>query len=188
MTLEDILKDIEARGDGELKNLSEYYEQKISEFKKKQDIAIRNLQEKYEKITEEEVRSVERTTISSGEMEALKIVRSRESSLIEEAMGKATIYLKELRNSRYYKDIMARMVAVARASLGGKIIIRVSSRDSSLIPQSKDLVIKEEEVDPYGGIIAQSSDGSMQVELTLTSIMQDIKEKLISRISEHLGE
>ena len=188
MTLEDILKDIESRGDGELKTLSDYYEQKISEIRKKQDLAIRNLQEKYEKLTEEEVRSVERTTISSGEMEALKIVRSRESSLIEEAMGKATIYLKELRNSKDYKDIIARMVAAARHSLGGKITVRVSARDSSLIPQSKDLVIKEEEVDPYGGIIAQSSDGSMQVDLTLTSIMQDIREKLISRISEHLGE
>ena len=115
-------------------------------------------------------------------------MRSRESSLIEEAMGKATIYLKELRNSKDYKDIIARMVAAARHSLGGKITVRVSARDSSLIPQSKDLVIKEEEVDPYGGIIAQSSDGSMQVDLTLTSIMQDIREKLISRISEHLGE
>lgn len=83
-----------------IKTLSDYYEQKISEIRKKQDIALRNLQEKYEKLTEEEVRSVERTTISSGEMEALKIVRSRESSLIEEAMGKATIYLKELRNSK----------------------------------------------------------------------------------------
>lgn len=121
-------------------------------------------------------------------MEALKIVRSRESSLIEEAMGKATIYLKELRNSKDYKEIMAKMVDAARRSLGKKFTIRVSARDSSLIPQSKDLVIREEEVDPYGGIIAESSDGSMQIDLTLTSIMQDIKEKLISRISEHLGE
>lgn len=188
MTLEDILRDIELRGESELNSLSEYYEQKITELKRKQELQVRDLEEKYQKLTDEEKRSVERTIISSAEMESLKIIRSKESELLQEALGKAMIYVKELRNSPRYSEILKKMVRVAVSTLGKNCIVIVSRQDSDLIKSLPDIKIKTADVDQYGGIIATSQDGSMEIDLTLSSIIRDIQDRIVSRISDHLGE
>ena len=188
MTLEDILKDIELRGKTDLDGMSKYYDQKIADLRRKEDAQTRVLEEKYRKLTDEEKRSVERTILSSAEMESLKIVRSKESELLEEALGKAEIYVKELRNSPSYGKFLHRMVAIATAALGSDCVINVSKSDSGILKDVSNVKIKYQDVDPYGGLIALSSDGSREIDLTLMSIFADIREKIISRVSEHLGE
>ena len=188
MTLEEILKDIEIRGTRELSSLSEYYDQKIQELKRNQDLQIRDLEEKYRKRVEEEKRTVERTILSSAEMESLRIIRTRENSLLQEALGKAMVYLRELSNNPAYEDLITKMVDVARKSLGDDCVILAGDKELAMLKNRPGILLRRSNVDPYGGIIAQSSDGSRELDLTLSSLSREIQDRLIAKISEHLGE
>lgn len=187
MSLEEILKDIELRGEKELKELTEYYEQKLSDLKAKQDGALRHQEEKINKASEEERRTAERTIISSAEMQALNTVRGRESELVSEATGKADLYLKSIRSRKEYPEILSRMVEIAHRTLGDDCTIFATKEDAQAIGKSKSKVV-EKSVDPNGGIIAESSDGSKELDLTITAVLSEIREKIVSQLYEYLGE
>lgn len=187
MSLEEILKDIELRGENELKELNSYYEKKLSDLQAKQDVAIKSQNEKIKKSSEEERRTAERTIISSAEMEALNTVRSRESQLISEAAEKAELYLKNIRSRKDYPEVLSRMVQVAQKTLGEDCTIYAAKSDAATVNRGKSKVV-EKEVDPFGGIVAESSDGSRELDLTITAVISEIREKLVSRLYEYLGE
>ncbi len=188
MTLEEILQDIELRGNRELTSLSEYYDQKIQELRKDQELQIRDLEEKYRKRVEEEKRTVESTILSSAEMESLRIIRTKENSLLQEALGKAMVYLRELSNNPAYPHIVGKMADLARKTLGNDCVILAGDKELSILKNITGINLKKAKVDPYGGIIAQSSDGARELDLTLTSLFRELQERLIAKISEHLGE
>lgn len=187
MSLEEILKDIELRGKQELQELTLYYENRIRELEQKQSQALRSQEDKIRKISEDERRTAERTVVSSAEMEALNVIRSREGSLIDEATGKAEFYLKDIRERKDYQDTLSRMVDISHRILGDDCTFILSKKDSGLIRPGKSKVV-EKEVDPYGGFRAESADGTMELDLTITAVLGEIREKLVSRLHEYLGE
>lgn len=187
MSLEDILKDIELRGKQELQQLTLYYEKKLKDLEAKQSAALKEQSDKINKAVEEERRTTERTIVSSAEMEALNVVRTREGALIDEAMGKAEIYLRNMRERKEYPDILGKMVEIAQRTLGRDCRIIASSEDAALLKANGSTILKKE-VDTYGGIKAESSDGSRELDLTVSAILSEIREKLIAQFYEHLGE
>lgn len=187
MSLEDILKDIELRGKQELQELTLYYENKIKELEQKQSHALKSQEARIKKASEEERRTAERTVVSSAEMEALNVLRSREGSLIEEATGKAELYLKNIRDRKDYRDTLSRMVDIAHRVLGEDCTIIISKNDAGLVRPGRSKVV-DKEVDPYGGLKAESLDGTMELDLTISAILGEIHEKLVSSFYEYLGE
>lgn len=187
MSLEEILKDIELRGEKELKELTDYYEQKLNDLRAKQDSALKHQQEKMGKASEEERRTAERTIISSAEMQALNTVRGRESELVSEATGKVELYLKNIKSRNDYPEVLSRMVDIAHGTLGDDCTIFASRDDIQAISKGKSKVV-EKAVDPHGGIIAESSDGSRELNLTISAVLSEIREKIVSRLYEYLGE
>ncbi len=187
MSLEEILRDIELRGKQELDELKLYYEKKIADLQAKQDRAISAQNEKIRKSTDDEKRSAERTIISSAEMEALNILRSREGILVEEAASKAELYLKNMRDRKDYSEILAKMVDISRKTLGNDCRIFVSKEDSSKVTADGSKVVVKE-VDPFGGIKAESSDGSRELDLTVSAIVSELREKITSQFYQYLGE
>jgi vacuolar-type H+-ATPase subunit E/Vma4 len=187
MSLEEILKDIELRGKQELDELKLYYEKKISDLQAKQDRTLAAQNEKIRKSTEEEKRSAERTIVSSAEMEALNILRSKQGSLVEEAASKAELYLKNMRDRKDYADILGKMVDISRKTLGKDCRIYASKEDSSRISAEGSKIVTKD-IDPYGGIRAESADGSRELDLTVTAIVSELREKIVSQFYQHLGE
>lgn len=187
MSLEEILKDIELRGKQELQELTLYYEKKLNDLQAKQDETVKNQEEKIRKASEEERRTAERTITSSAEMEALNTVRGREAELIHEAAGKADLYLKNIKSRKEYPEVLAKMVDIAHKTLGEDCTIFASKDDVAVIRKGNSKVV-EKDVDPYGGIIAESSDGSRELDLTISAVLTEIKEKLVSQLYEYLGE
>ncbi len=187
MSLEEILKDIELRGENELKELTEYYEKKLRDLQARQDAALKHQAEKINKSSEDERRTAERTIISSAEMQALNTVRGRESELVNEAAGKAELYLKNIRNRKEYPEVLSRMVEIAHGTLGEDCTIYASKDDVQAISRGKSKIV-EKAVDPNGGIIAESSDGSRELDLTISAVLSEVREKIVSQLYEYLGE
>lgn len=187
MSLEEILQDIELRGKQELDELTLYYENKLSELEAKQSAALTQQSEKIRKASEEEKRTAERTIVSSAEMEALNNVRGKEGALIDEAAEKAELYLKDIKERKDYPDILAKMVEIAKRTLGEDCSIVASKGDSSIISAGKSKITVRE-VDPFGGIMAESADGSRELDLTVSAIITEIREKLVSKLFEYIGE
>lgn len=187
MSLEEILKDIELRGKQELKELMLYYEKRLNDLEAKQSAALKVQNDKIIKASEEERRTAERTIVSSAEMEALNTVRGKEGALMEEAAGKAELYLKNMKERREYPEILSKMVEIAHGTLGRDCKILASKNDAEII-KAGDSKVQVKDIDPYGGIIAESSDGSRELDLTISAIISEIREKLVSQLHGYLGE
>lgn len=187
MSLEEILQDIELRGKQELQELTLYYEQKLKELESKQTAALKVQNDKIRKASEEEKRTAERTIISSAEMEALNTVRGKEGVLIEEAVQKAELYLKNIKDRKEYPETLSKMVEIARRVLGKDCRIYASKQDAATIKAADSRII-EKDVDPFGGIMAESADGARELDLTVSAIVSEIREKLVSKLFESIGE
>ncbi len=187
MSLEEILKDIELRGKQELDELRLYYGKKLEDLQARQERTLNAQTEKIRKSTDEEKRTAERTIISSAEMEALNILRSREGSLVEEAAAKAELYLKNMRDRKDYPEILAKMVEISKKTLGTDCRIIASKEDSSKISAGGGKIFVKE-VDPYGGIKAESADGTRELDLTVKAIVSELRERIVSQFYQHLGE
>ena len=187
MSLEEILKDIELRGKQELDELLLYYGKKIEDLHAKQERSLNAQSEKIRKSTEEEKRTAERTIISSAEMEALNILRSREGSLVDEAAAKAELYLKNMRDRKDYPEILSKMVDISRRTLGKDCRIIASKEDTPKISADGGKIIVKE-VDPYGGLKAESADGTRELDLTVSAIVSELRERIVSQFYQHLGE
>ncbi len=187
MSLEEILKDIELRGKQELDELQLYYGKKLDDLQAKQERTLNAQSEKIRKIADEEKRTAERTIISSAEMEALNILRSKEGNLVEEAAGKAELYLRSMRDRKDYPEVLRKMVDVSRKTLGKDCRIIASREDSSKISADGAKIIVKE-VDPYGGLKAESADGTRELDLTVAAIVSELREKIVSQLYQHIGE
>jgi vacuolar-type H+-ATPase subunit E/Vma4 len=189
MTLEEILKDVELRGKDESEKIIEYYEEQFNQLKKKHEQQIKALTEEYAKKFEDEKRTVERSIISSAEMEGFKVIRTKKSDLIDDAVGRAEMYLLNLVNKKNeYSKILNKMVEIATKTLGQDCVISISKKDYALIKNRTKLHFTHPKEDIGGGIIARSKDGSMELDLSFRSVFANIVDSISSRVSEHIGD
>ncbi|HLH86659.1 MAG TPA: V-type ATP synthase subunit E family protein, partial [Thermoplasmataceae archaeon] len=139
--------------------------------------------------TEESARTLELSVLSSAQMEALKIVRTRQEELLEDFLDRAEEVISGYRKSQRYAALLSRLVKIAREALGNDCIISVAREDKDKLPAGVKATESDDDgVQKYGGIIASSSDGSLELNLSLKEIFSGIREKLISSILERLEE
>ncbi len=189
MTLEEILKDVELRGKEESDKIIEYYEEQFNQLKKKHEQQIKVLTEEYAKKFSDEKRNVERSILSSAEMEGFKIIRTKKRDLIDDATGRAEMYLLNLRSKKSeYSKIINRMVEISTSTLGPDCIITVSTKDSALFKSGKKIHLNHSTEDLGGGIIASSKDGSMELDLSFHTVFANIVDSIASKVSEHIGD
>ncbi|MCW6170766.1 MAG: hypothetical protein LVQ96_06305 [Thermoplasmatales archaeon] len=189
MALEEILKDVEQKGLEEREKVIRYYEDQFSVLKKKQDQQVADLTEEYEKRFADEKRVVERSILSSAEMDSFKIVRTKKSDLVDEAVGRAQMYFFDLIDrKKEYSEILNKMVGIAIGSLGQDCVITISKKDTSLVKNRTKLHFSYAKDDLHGGIIAYSKDGSMELDLSFPTVFANIADSIAAKISDHIGD
>ena len=187
MALEEIIQEIDRRGKEELQSLSEHYEARTREIQEKYKAMEKELREEWEKKVHSEVDSLKKNLISSSQMESLRLIRGREKELVDSAMEKIEDHLSEVRRWKNYPKIMHSLHDMALKSLGKdcRIIVAKSDRD---ILQGSETENSDQVLENYGGLVAFSKDGSMELDLKIFSIYEELRERIISSISERIGE
>ena len=189
MALEEILKDVEQKGLEEREKIIRYYEDQFSVLKKRHDQQIAALTEEYEKKFADEKRVVERSILSSAEMDSFKIVRTKKSDLVDEALARAQMYFFDLVDrKKEYSEILNKMVGIAIESLGQDCVLTISKKDASLVKNRTKLHFNYTKDDLQGGIIAHSKDGSMELDLSFPTVFASISDSIAAKISDHIGD
>ena len=187
MSLEEIIQEIDRKGKEQMQELSAHYESRISELRQRYSNLERDLREEWESKIGTETVSLKKNIVSSAQMESLRMIRSREKEIVDSALEKVEDHLHDIRSWKNYSEIMGSLSRISTSALGKDCRIMVSKNDQSLLPgaepRNDDAVL-----DKYGGIVAVSKDGSMELDLRIYSIYQDLREKIIAAISENIGE
>ncbi len=187
MALENILQSIEERRNGELERISREFQQKTDSLSKETEARLEALRNEFGRKTAEDCKSLENRELSNADIEARRIVRERKSELVEGSLSKAYDIMDALSSSDGYKDIVTAMVATARRVLGKDCVVKVGEKGAGFIKESRGKKVAVADVDPSGGIVAESSDGSLELDLTIGTLKRELREKLMLEIAGKLG-
>ncbi|MEM0158959.1 MAG: hypothetical protein QXV22_04060 [Thermoplasmataceae archaeon] len=189
MSLEDILKSVEAKAQQEIENLTRYYDTKRKELIEAHERLLSTMRASYSKQAEEASRTLELSVVSSAQMESLKIIRTRQEALLQDYLERAEEIISGYRHTERYPRLMDRLVKIAKGALGDDCTIYAAGEDLHVFkPGDNAKKSDDEKLSKYGGIIASSKDGTLELDLSLWDIFSGIREKLISRVLEKLGE
>lgn len=112
-------------------------------------------------------------------------MRDKIAELINANVDKAVTTLENLRNTEEYKEVLSKMIQVSKKLLGNNCTVKANSADANLISDSSVNIVKDN-VDKYGGIIAESED--KEVDLTISSIIKNLRERIAMELSNIVGE
>ncbi len=187
MPLENILQSIEQRKEAEIERITAKYNEQASALEKETEKRIRDIASSSARRSADDCRSLENMELSNAQIEARRLIWEKRAELVELSLAKAFDLVKDIRSSKSYRKMMTEMVDLARRKLGEECTVRVSKEDISLIRSAKGVTVKTEEVDPYGGLIGESRDGSMEMDLTVTTLIRDIRDALSLELYERIG-
>jgi vacuolar-type H+-ATPase subunit E/Vma4 len=184
MPLDNILQSIEQRKAEEAASITEKYRAQMETVEKEAERKIREIEQGAKRREYEDSRALENRELSNAEIEARKLIWEKRSALIEEHLTAAFESMKDIRSSSTYKKILSSMINAAHLRLGKDCKIIINPRDSKIV---KGTNIVEKDIDPYGGIIAESADGTMEMDMTVTTLMKDLRERLSLAFYERIG-
>ncbi|MBX8643557.1 MAG: hypothetical protein KIY12_02345 [Thermoplasmata archaeon] len=185
MPLDNILQSIEQNRSEEIRKIAERFQSQKEQMEKETERKIRDTEEYWKRRISEESRSLEKRELSNAEIEARRLIWEKRSSVVEERLKDAFDFLRDLRSTSSYRKIIQSMVETARKTLGEDCHIILRPNDAKLV---KDASVEEKEIDPYGGIVAVSSDGTREMDLTITTLIKELREKLSLQLYEKIGE
>lgn len=187
MALENIIKEVEERKKREIDRITAEYEAMRQSVESETEKRIKQIKETFEKKKQEEAKSIEKREIDAAKMEAKRILRDKTSELIDLNLEKSMTFLTTIRDYKGYDKIVREMAETSTKALGKGCRIRISPKDARLLGEFKGAEIVEEEVDPVGGLIAESSDGTREMNLTVTALSKEIREAVAVELAQRIG-
>lgn len=187
MPLEDILQEVEKRKEQEIKSISEEYKSKIDSVNSDLQKEIGHIESYYSKKTEDDTRALRDRELELARMEAKNLAREKVSKLMNKAFERADFFLRNISETKEYSRILKKMISLSTETLGADCVIHARKEDISFLQDMNKIKIAKANIS-VPGIIAESSDGSKELNLTISTIMEDLKEKISLELIKHLGE
>ncbi|MDR0888058.1 MAG: hypothetical protein LBM39_02600 [Candidatus Methanoplasma sp.] len=183
MALDTVTKEIVASADKSVAEINAQRDAEVAVIKAEAEAAIAEINEKEDKRLREAVERLKRQELSSAELESKKIVLSKKKEILAKAFDSVLADLEaapEAEKLEHYKQ----MVKSAKAVIGAPRAF-ISKNDKFT---AKELGAKSVEVDPRvrSGIILQSEDGTIEVDLQYETILREIWDREIKTVSDTL--
>jgi V/A-type H+-transporting ATPase subunit E len=140
---------------------------------------------KAEKEVERTLRDQENERIAWARLEAKRIKAEAKEDAIKNVFENFFNTLSKSRNTPDYKGFLKKAVPEAAADLGGNVTIHCLKEDSKLIPAVKNAKVVTD-LEGLGGVLVESSDGKIRVDLTLETLVETRRDEIRKRIAEEL--
>lgn len=138
----------------------------------------------YEREALEHEKSLEETTarklIAAARFEAQRVIQQKRNELVAEVLQSVRQKLLNLPVDKK-KQFLHALVTQAKQELADVAVIYANSNDLKLINFK---TVKEAKIE--GGIIAESSDGTISIDLSIQELLLNLKNKEIVQISGEL--
>ncbi|MDR0523956.1 MAG: hypothetical protein LBG62_06005 [Candidatus Methanoplasma sp.] len=183
MALDNVTKEIAASADKAVSEINAERDREVREILASAEAAIAELKAKEEKRLGEDVERLRRQELSSAELESRKVILSKKKEILARAFDSA---LSDLESAPEEERLAAyrQMAKSAKSAIGSPKAL-VSKKDGF---SAKDLGVKSVEADPRirSGIIFQSEDGTVEVDMQYETILREIWDSEIKAISDIL--
>lgn len=187
MPLEDILQEVEKRKEEEIERISREYKARIDSVNSEVEQELKDLEAFYAKKIDDDSRTLKERETQLAHMEAKGLAREKVSKLMQDALGRAEFFIRNISDTKEYKEILKKMVNLSVSTLGADCIIHARKEDHSLVKGAGSVKLAGDSINS-AGIVAESADGNRELDLTIDTILGDIREKVSLELIKHLGE
>jgi len=163
---------IKAEADAEIKKINADAEAKIAELKDKEDKRLR-----------EAIESLTRQELSSAELESKKIVLAKKKVLLTEAFDGMLAELEGASSEEKLKHYKA-MVKVAEEIIDAPKVLMSENDNFTAAELGVKSVVKDSRI--VSGLILQSEDGSVEIDMQYSTLLQSIWDREIKAVSDIL--
>ena len=189
MSLDSILAEIEDKKRKNLQSALEEFNHEKELKEKAYNTELENLKSSFEKKKMEEAESIQRSRLDTSTLEARRLLTDRRNEIVQDMLNSASAYFAGIRKRDIYPKLLQKMILDVEKTFPKGGTITVNEKDLDLINgmlKSKNITVVKGDVD--GGLEAVSSDGSLEIDLSLSYLWQNIKENIALAISEKIGE
>lgn len=183
MALDSVTKEIVASADGLITVLNAEAEGEVKIINDETDRQISLMKEKEDKKLKDTVERLRRQEISSAELESKKLVLSKKKEILAKAFETA---LEDLESAPAEKKLEQYKLMVESAkTVIDKPVALLSPNDKFT---AKQLGVKSVTEDSRitSGLILQSEDGSVEVDMQYSTVLQSIWDREIKTLSDIL--
>jgi len=183
MALDNVTKEIIANANAEVSAIQAAQAAEIKKIQTEADAAIAEMKEKEDKKLKEAVELLKRQELSSADLESKKIVLSKKKEILAKAFETALTDLESSPEDKRLTQYKA-MVKAAKTVIDSPKALISENDDFS----AEQLGVESVEVDPRirAGIILQSKDGTIEVDMQYETILQTIWDREIKTLSDIL--
>ncbi len=118
-------------------------------------------------------------------LEAKRILSEAREDAVSNSFDLFVEELTNLKKSAEYKSFIRTSVDRALTHAGSGAIIHVLKGEKDLVPKSKEITISED-LSGFGGVIVESADGTVFLDLTLETLIEMRRDDLRKEISAKL--
>jgi len=124
--------------------------------------------------------------IAWARLEAKRILAEAREDAIKNVLEGFFSDLKKTKKTKEYKAFMSKIMKAATEELSGSgLIVHACKGEGKLLGKSRGTKVVED-LDALGGVIVESKDGKMRVNLTLETIFESRRDELRKKISDRI--
>jgi len=184
MALESLVEEILKKGEEEVSRIKSEAEEKaksiISDARRKAEELLLKAREEAEK----EIESIRRQEISSVNLEMKRELLNKKKDVLERVFEAVKERIKNMEKEEK-REILKKMV---ERNASGNMAIYSNKEDEEIVREiaSELNLIYRGNVDCIGGVILESLDGNVRINLTFDDILKQVYEKKIGEVSRIL--
>lgn len=179
MGLEAVKEEILNSAKEQANSMTSEARKESSRIEKETEKKIEEMQAKSEMETKKAFDIIKRQELASAELENKKMLLEAKKQIIDAAFAEARKKLENL-DDKKREAIMKRLLERAKSEIEAAKIY-CSKRDAKL---AKGIATQNAEM--IGGLIAENKDGTIRIDYTFDTMLQNIKERELQNISKLL--
>ena len=183
MALDNVTKDINDSAKASVRSIEDERDAEVAKIMAGADEVISDMKAKEDKRLKEVIEQLGRQVLSSAELESKKIILSKKKEILEKAFAEALASLESASadvKKKQYKE----MVAAAKKVIDDPKAY--CSKDESIKAEDIGVSKLEKVGNIAGGLILESKDGTIQVDMQYRTILQTVWDREMKNLSDIL--
>ena len=184
MSIEIFIQEIENRKKKDISIIEKQLNEKKLEIENQKTSKIQELKQSFEKDANSRSEREAARILEGGKLDAKKILFDAINKNLDATFDIIKKDLGEYTQNPEYKNILKKMIKTSKNALGENIIIHFKEEDKSFFNDS-DVTIGST-IQTLGGIIAENSDGTKELDLTFEELLRNNEDEIKTSILEEI--
>jgi vacuolar-type H+-ATPase subunit E/Vma4 len=178
MSLESLIDEIRARGEAELKAISDRREGDLAKIAAERDARVATLRAESAKATDAEVARDRAQRVAAAHLAARRLLYEAREEHLADGFAETRKLLADLTDEAEYAEILRKMIASATARLGKSARVSGRAEDAALLARLAGKSFDASARPILGGIVAETPDGHRRLDLSFDELLRQRADRL----------